>query len=155
MARSPKPTALKLVTGVPGKRAVNKNEPDPDYLNDLTPPQHLSVGAAVVWTELAPKLRKARLLTEIDTVQFEMLCVSLSNYRFSTQMVENSHVYSNPENGAKSTNPWTIVQSMSFKQVLAASSKFAMSPVDRARVSVNPQASLFDDPAEGFFSKKK
>jgi P27 family predicted phage terminase small subunit len=155
MARPPKPTSLKLVTGNPGKRALDKGEPDPDYLVDLTPPAHLSAEAAAVWSEVAPKLRKARLLTEVDTVQLEMLCVSVANYRTATAQVGDRMVYTNPGNGAKSTSPWAIIQSMAFKQVSACLTKFGMSPADRARVTVNPQGGLFDDPADAFFKSKK
>ena len=60
--------------GNPGKRASAQREPDPDYLQDLTPPEWLSAGARVVWLEEAPKFRAARLLTTIDVMAFAALC---------------------------------------------------------------------------------
>lgn len=153
MARPKKPTSLKLVTGNPGKRALAQGEPDPTYLEDLTPPAHLPENVAAVWNELAPRLRAARLLTEIDTVAFELLCNSWANYRLATAMVGDEHVHVSSKGGA-STSPWAIVQSMAFKQVSACLAKFGMSPADRARVAVNPQGDLFtEDPAAKFFTK--
>jgi len=32
--RKPKPTALKIIEGNPGKRPLNKNEPKPDIFED-------------------------------------------------------------------------------------------------------------------------
>ena len=64
MSRPPKPTQLKVVEGNRGKRALNSREPDPAYLNDLTPPAWLDPKSAEVWAEIAPKLRAARVLTE-------------------------------------------------------------------------------------------
>jgi P27 family predicted phage terminase small subunit len=151
MGRIKSPTALKLVKGNPGKRQLSKNEPDPDYLADLKPPAHLEPSVAAVWNELAPKLRTARLLTVVDTVALEMLCTSVANYRKATAMVGDEMVSSNPKNGAKSTSPWAIIQSMAFKQASVCLAKFGMSPADRARVTVNPQGNLFDDPADQFF----
>ena len=39
----------------------NDHEPEPDLLEDLTPPPHLSPASAAVWAALAPGLRKARV----------------------------------------------------------------------------------------------
>ena len=38
----PVPTNLKVLNGNPGRRPMNHAEPDPDYLQDLTPPQFLT-----------------------------------------------------------------------------------------------------------------
>ena len=81
--RPPKPTALKVVEGNAGKRAINKQEPDPNYLQDLSAPDWLTrvPGAVQVWDELAPKLRSARLLTCLDCIPkaeiSSTLCVRL------------------------------------------------------------------------------
>lgn len=82
--RPPKPTALKLVAGNPGKRPLNKQEPDPIYLQDLTAPTWLPPDAAGVWDEMAPMAAKNKLLTEVDVQAFAMGCVSIAQYRLAT-----------------------------------------------------------------------
>lgn len=150
--RTPKPTALKLVTGNPGKRGINKQEPDPTYLHDLTPPGWLDEPAAEVWDEVAPKLRAARVLTEIDVQALAMGCVAIAQYRRAVRRTGTDLVKSKlmeTEDGqiqetGEQVNPWYIVQSMSFKQAMAVFAQFGMSPAARTRIAVQPQGDLFD-----------
>ena len=153
MARPVKPTALKLVEGNKGKRAMNKSEPDPEYLSDLTAPEYLSASAAKVWDEVVPNLRAARLLTKVDVPMLAMGCNAIAQYRVAAarasdeQMIKSKMVQ--PDDGGdpvavgEHVNPWMIVQSMSFKQAMAVFQQFGMSPAARTRISVNPQGDLF------------
>lgn len=149
--RPPKPTALKLVQGNPGKRAINRQEPDPVYLNDLTPPSWLGPAAASVWNELAPRLRRARVLTELDVDALSMGCVAIAQYRASVSRVGDALVKSkhatNDEGDAvevgEHVNPWLIVQSMTYKQAMAIFAQFGLTPAARSRVAINPQDDLF------------
>lgn len=151
MARPPKPTALKLIEGNKGKRAINSHEPDPAYLNDLTPPAWLPQSAAEVWNEVAPKLRAAKVLTELDVQALAMGCVAIAQYRQSVvragaDLVKSKHVQ-NEDGGAvevgEHVNPWLIVQSMSYKQAMGIFAQFGLTPAARSRIAINPQDDLF------------
>lgn len=147
--RPPKPTALKLIEGNRGKRAAPRNEPDPAYLNDLTPPAHLPAEAAAVWQELAPQLRQALLLTQLDKLALEWLCVAAAQHRKATEQTGTDRmIVRNAETGSLSPSPWLIVQSMAFKRGKALCDAFGMNPAARARVMVNPQDDLFANPAK-------
>lgn len=160
MARPSKPTALKLVTGNPGKRALNKQEPDPTYLNDLTPPPWLDAAAAQVWNEVAPKLRAAKVLTEVDVQILAMGCVSIAQYRQAVKRTGADLVKSKivegedgqPIETGEQINPWYIVQSMSFKQATAVFREFGMSPAARTRIAIQPQGDLFAEKGESYFA---
>lgn len=153
MGRPPKPTALKLVSGNPGKRALNKQEPDPDYLTDLTPPAWMSPAAQGVWLELAPAAAKAKLLTQVDVQAFAMGCVAVAQYRQALAQVGDAAVKSKmavddegrPVSVGEHINPWTLVQSMTFKQAMAVFDKFGMTPQARTRIAVQPQGDLFGE----------
>ena len=152
--RPPKPSQLKLVEGNRGKRAITKHEPDPTYLQDITAPTHLSDQARAVWDELAPKLQRAKLLTELDTAMLEMTCIAVANHRLVTELAGTKLLHRNEETGSVSASPYLIVQSMAFKQAVLGLARFGMSPQDRARVVVNPQSELFNhanDPAARYF----
>jgi len=165
MARPRKPTAVKEVMGNPGKRATGKQEPDPTYLNDMTPPEWLSDGARVVWLQEAPKFRAARLLTEVDVLAFAAMCQSAADYRRAVAKTGDMDVKSKfreDEEGnvvevGEHLNPWAMVKSMASKQLGMWLGKFGGTPQDRTRVEVNPQASLFGeveqrkDPASDYF----
>ena len=70
-----------------GKRGLNNQEPDPDYLNELEPSAWLPEDAKLVWRELAFKLRKAKVLTVLDVPPLEDLCVTIATYRRATREV--------------------------------------------------------------------
>ena len=147
MARPRKPTALKLVEGNAGKRAVNGKEPEPILLNDLEPPAHLPPSVADVWRELAPKLRRAQVLTELDTHLLEMTAASIATYRLTMAKTANGAVMQrNEETGSVSLSPYTLLQSMAFKQAMAALQQWGATPAARSRVMVDPQQDLFGRP---------
>lgn len=154
MSRPRKPTALKVVQGNPGKRALNAAEPDPAYLNDLTPPSWLDPRAAAVWSEIAPGLRNARVLTQIDVPMLGMACVAIAQYRQACArvgdqlivegaLVDDERAADGVKKQGDQINPWLIVQSMSFKQAMATLREFGMSPSSRSAVTIKPQGDLF------------
>lgn len=147
MANPPKPTALKLIEGNKGKRALNKREPDPDYLIDLAAPEWLPPGAAAVWDEIAPKLRAACVLTVIDVPILCKGCVAFAQYRHATQMLGDALVVEGMK--ADYVNQWMVAQSMAFKQAMAVFMQFGMSPAARTRISINPQGDLFGNDKTG------
>lgn len=154
MARPTKPTHLKLVEGNKGKRALNNHEPDPAYLNDLTAPTWLPDHVQAVWNEIAPKLRAAKVLTELDIPALEAGCVAISNYRRLTIEIDDKFTVYNSK-GGESLSQKLIAQSMYFKQAMTVFQQFGMSPAARTRIAIQPQGDLFGnekpDPAKAYF----
>ena len=66
------PTALKLVKGNPGKRAVNKAEAVV-ALSEPTPPAFLCDDAKVEWGRVCSALYAAGLMTELDRAALGLL----------------------------------------------------------------------------------
>jgi phage terminase small subunit len=71
--RRPQPTALKILRGNPGKRALNALEPVPPT-GAISMPRTLSTSARRVWRRLAPIAIAMRTLTRADVTAFAMLC---------------------------------------------------------------------------------
>ena len=63
--RKPKPTALRLIAGNPGKRALPKSEAVV-ALSEPTPPAFLCDDAKVEWGRVCSALYAAGLMTELD-----------------------------------------------------------------------------------------
>jgi P27 family predicted phage terminase small subunit len=144
MSRPRKPTALKLVTGTARADRTNGNEPEPQLLNDLTPPAHLSERSAAVWREVAPMLRRIQVLTEADVISLEMLCDAVADYRLARQtrgddMVTYSH------KGSQMLDQWLVAQQACGKRAEVLMGRFGMDPVSRSKVMVEPQGDLFGD----------
>ena len=77
--RKPTPTHLKLVTGNPGKRKINRQEPNPARCIPSCP-SHLSDNAKVAWGKLTVLLDRMGVLTEADAAVLERMvdCYSCS-----------------------------------------------------------------------------
>lgn len=82
---APTPTALRLLRGNPGKRAINHDEPAPDRLTETSPlaacPRWLTGIARELWKRVAPGAIRAGLLTIVDLPEFEALCQSYARWR--------------------------------------------------------------------------
>lgn len=74
MANLPKPTALKLLAGNPGKRPINACEPVSGEA-DMNPPPELSEAACTHWQRLAPMLSKSGVLKQSDRDLLGMYCM--------------------------------------------------------------------------------
>lgn len=163
-----KPTSLKLVEGNRGKRALNKQEPDPEYLEDLAAPAWLSPAAKVVWDELAPRLRKQRLLTVVDVEMLAHGCIAIAVCREAHRELapdllgpaKDIAAPSPPVTGAPPAatkiNPWRAMslQCAAFKQMSQVLTAFGCSPAARSRIALQPQGDLFGDAAaesNGYF----
>lgn len=76
--RKPKPTHLKLVTGNPGGREINENEPVPS--GAVIKPRFLTGRASKVWDEYAPGLIRVGLITAADRHAFAALCCLMAEF---------------------------------------------------------------------------
>lgn len=157
--RPSKPTALKLVTGNAGKRALNKNEPDPDYLNDLTPPAWLSPEGKRVWEREAAQQRQSRMLTVVDATAFGRWCEDQGGYELMIDELralrELYAATEDPEARGKLTNRMINLQnwiSMYCKRLAAVDREFGRTPAARTRISTTPQGDMFgQSPEDKYF----
>ena len=75
----PKPTALKLIAGNPGKRPVNAQEPQfPPCATDA--PEWLTDAARAHWQRLAPMLAGSGVLKESDRDLLATYCATYAAY---------------------------------------------------------------------------
>lgn len=94
----PTPTALKLLTGNPGKRPLNTNEPQPPAAGIDAPPG-LDPTALAFWDRYAPWLIDHGLLTELDVPEFEAACQQESLYqRLVAKVIKTPFAKAAPSN---------------------------------------------------------
>ena len=133
----PKPTALKILEGNPGKRPLNKREPKPRV--ELIPcPQYLKPDkiAYAEWNRIVPELYKLGLLTNIDRAALELYCSQYAIYRKAYKdVVDDGLITTNIRNGAKA-NPAAAIAREAAKVIKAICVEFGLTPSSRARISV-------------------
>lgn len=76
---APKPTALKIAAGNPGKRKLNDAEPLPPQ-GEIAPPDYISIEARRHWERIAPVVIAMRTLTTADVDAFARYCELLERY---------------------------------------------------------------------------
>src|SRR5580704_8202341 len=70
----PKPSVIEIAEGRPGRRPINRREPQP---RDKTP-EYLDARAKEEWRRLVPILKRMKVLTEADYLTLGNLCITVS-----------------------------------------------------------------------------
>ena len=149
--RKPKPTELKKLQGNPGKRALNKNEPQPNLaLPDC--PAELSQSAKTEWQRMAQALFDLGLLTQVDRASLAIYCQSYDNWIEAINHLNTDGMVYSTDTGFQRPSPWHKIADMESKTMRAFATEFGLTPSSRGRISV-PGAGE-DDEFDDFLSKK-
>jgi P27 family predicted phage terminase small subunit len=142
--RRPKPTALKILQGNPGKRRLNPNEPQPPVVDERfdAPPVELGgdPAASAEWTRLAPMLRTSRIVSEADRGALVALCQQWSAYLESHGKVRTLGMVVKGANGQPLVNPYFAVADKALKHCQKLWTELGLTPSCRSRIAALPQA---------------
>ena len=149
----PKPTRLKILTGNPGKRPMNTNEPRSKG-GLPTPPRHLSASVRKVWKRLREQIKGSGIATSLDTVAFEMLCKSYADYLDACEKVSQFGAVWIDKGEAKipkfAYSPYWAVMNREWKKVQTMLVEFGLTPSSRSRVQASPDVAA-DQQESRFF----
>ncbi len=150
--RKTTPTALKLVTGNPGRRPLPKNEPVP--IAPLgTPPSWLSPDQKKIWNQYR-KVVPEGLLKKIDTSIYLSWVVAFDLYRQANEklIAEGLMVFS-PVKRVLMQNPYLGILNRQSVVMKAACAEMGFTPASRPRIVMDAPAKA-DDPTDRFFNRK-
>lgn len=85
--RPPKPTRLKVLTGNPGKRPLNYNEPRPEPMVPDCPPE-LSPAGQGEWHRLVSEMGSLNLLTSLDRAALAAYCGAYALWAEATEAIQ-------------------------------------------------------------------
>jgi P27 family predicted phage terminase small subunit len=144
--RKPKPSALRLLEGNPGKRPINENEPHPEP--GIPPaPEHLSARAKSAWDAISVKLDKVGILTEMDDWALEQLC---ENYAEIVELREEIKHNGRFQTVTNKLGESRTVNSPAWSQLADAEKRFrgmleqfGLTPSARTRVKATPRKDFF------------
>jgi P27 family predicted phage terminase small subunit len=156
--RKPKPTALKLVMGNPGKRKLNPKEAKIN-LSQPTPPEFLNDHAKVEWERVIGTLYKAGLMTELDRGVLAAYCQAYGRWvqaeialaRMADEDEVNKALMVTTHNGTAIQNPLVGTANKAKADMVRHALEFGMTPSARSKVSANPYEEEHDLTGE-FFS---
>lgn len=165
-----KPTELKLLQGVPGGESkLNKSEPRPAKLAGARPPAWLGKEAKKIWREVAPKLEKLGLLTDIDISTLARYCDTRWRWLQAKQFLdEHGPVYAiyheqtedekkagrKPKLKYMAQFPQVNIYSSLGKELTRLEQNFGMTPSARAGVTVDPVLLKVTDDRERLFGRR-
>jgi P27 family predicted phage terminase small subunit len=143
-----KPTALKLVTGNPGKRALNRREPKPKgNLHD--PPEWFSEDQRKGW-KYAILTAPYGLLKRVDRSTLVAWAVAEDLHRQAVQKINGGALLIKTPNGMPVQSPYLAIVNKQAAIMLKAASEMGFTPASRSRVEVSDDK-IESDPAERFF----
>lgn len=159
--RRPKPTALKLVQGNPGKRAINKKEPNPRK-EIPSCPAHLTDAGKVAWGRLCALLDRMGVLTEADAFALERLCdcyteilecreLIASQGRTYTSIRGIGDEDSPIEQVLMKANPAVAMLADADRRFKGYLVEFGLTPAARSKVQVKTDDDNKKDPLQEFF----
>lgn len=88
--RKPKPTAVKVLEGNPGKRSLNTGEPKPEKKAPRCP-AWLEDEAKKEWKRMAKQLEHLGILTEIDMAAFAGYCQAYARWKEAEEFITQHH----------------------------------------------------------------
>lgn len=154
--RKPTPTVRRLLEGNPGKRRINRNEPQPaapeaDAFDH--PPCELDGHAVAIaeWTRLAPILRRARQITDADRSSLIAACLEWDRYLAALAKVQTLGLVVNAPSGYPMTNPYLSIATRALAGCNRLWPELGLTPSSRSRLSTTTAApggdafSEFDD----------
>jgi P27 family predicted phage terminase small subunit len=133
--RKPKPTRLKIITGNPGKRPLNQDEPMPEPLVPDCPPE-LSAAAQREWLRLTYELSKLRVLTALDRAALAAYCAAYALWAEATEAVGKYGVMIKSPTGFPIQSPYLSIANRQVEIMMRVASEFGFTPASRGRISV-------------------
>ena len=143
--RKPKPTAIKILEGNPGKRKLNENEPKP--LKKAPPcPKWLEPEAKKDWRRLAKALEAMGVLTEADMAAFAGYCQSYARWKEAEERITDRGLVIRTPSGYPQQVPYISIAQQYLKLMQQFAEQFGLTPAARSRIIAgNGEGKAVDD----------
>lgn len=145
--RKPLPTKLKVLRGTDRPDRHNEAEPTPEIPDSLKPPAWMKRKVArEAFEQMAARLYRLGLFTELDQFQLELLCQTYAKWREATRRSNVEPLTSHK--GGQYMNPSLSAELALGKRLQAIMTEFGLSPSARTRLTVGEKEP--NDPLEDF-----
>lgn len=151
--RKPKPSALKVLEGNPGKRPMNEKEPTPEKKAPRCP-SWLEPEAKKEWKRMAKTLETIGVLTEVDKSAFAGYCQAYARWKEAEEFLSKHGTIFKTPSGYIQQVPQVSIAQTYLKVMKDFCSEFGLTPAARTRIQVEPLHTEEDDPMEALLRVK-
>ncbi len=145
--RKPKPTALKVLEGNPGKRPLNDKEPQPKKQAPRCP-SWLEPEAKKERKRMAKTLETIGVLTQVDKAAFAGYCQAYARWKEAEEFLSKHGTIFKTPSGYIQQVPQVSIAQTYLKVMKDFCSEFGLTPAARTRIQVNTEKADPDDPME-------
>jgi P27 family predicted phage terminase small subunit len=136
---------MKVLTGNPGKRPMNKYEPKPE----LTIPECPNELGPVVrreWDRLASELDKLKILNALDRAALAAYCGAHTLWAEATEAIQKFGTMVKSPSGYPIQSPYVSIANRQAEIMMRIASEFGFTPASRSRIStlIKNEPNLFD-----------
>jgi P27 family predicted phage terminase small subunit len=144
--RRPKPTRLKVLSGNPGKRPLNSDEPKPERAIPVCPAE-LGPVARREWDRLGKELASLGLLTNLDRAALAAYCGAYALWAEATEAIQKYGTMVKSPSGYPIQSPYVSIANRQAEIMMRIASEFGFTPASRSRISMPKQSEpdLFAD----------
>jgi P27 family predicted phage terminase small subunit len=132
--RRAKPTAKKELAGNPGKRALNKDEPDFGLATSIDCPEWLSGYAEEMWDRVAPALCAQKIMQITDLHNLEVFCMAYGRLRLAEDGLAKNGIVVASAQGAAMKNPAATIANEAARQMATFGALLGLDPSSRSHL---------------------
>lgn len=133
--RPPKPTKQKELAGNPGKRAINKNEPNFGLVTNILCPEWIEGFGRDMWEQVAPLLCKQKILSATDIQNLEVYCTAYHQFREAEEHIKTHGLVLVGATGGPVKNPAATAKNEAVKQMSSFGGLLGLDPSSRQRLT--------------------
>lgn len=136
---------MKVLTGNPGKRPMNKYEPKPEPIIPECPTE-LGPVARREWDRLASELVKLKLLTALDRAALAAYCGAYALWAEATEAIQKYGTMVKSPSGYPIQSPYVSIANRQAEIMMRIASEFGFTPASRSWIStpIKNEPNLFD-----------
>ena len=131
--RKPKPTAIKVLEGNPGKRKLNTGEPTPKKKAPRCP-VWLEEEAKREWRRMCRQLEDLGILTEIDMAAFAGYCQAYARWKEAEEFITQHGSIVKTPSGYWQQVPQVSIAQTYLKIMNRFCEQFGLTPSARSRI---------------------
>lgn len=155
---APKPTAIKVLAGNPGKRPLNGSEPQ--FAPEApTCPRHLNAPARREWRRVVKVLADAGVMTMVDRAILALYCQAYGRWVIAEDRIAELEAQE-PDSGMVQLTPnkmetqgvWLQIANRAMEQTKKYAGELGMTPAARTKIhaqSTEAKKSLVEELFEG------